>query len=306
MVILAVAILGSGSALSARPAPQIKSSRTDEDINAIGRRNVGKGVNLYSLDKEKALGKQLAQEVERSSRLIDDPVVTEYLNRMGQNVAKNSDAQFPITIRVIDSDVLNAFTLPGGFQYINKGLILQTEGEAELAGVLARGIAHTAIRSATMEATKGELLQLATIPLIQLGSGGWAGYGTYHDLNLAIHVTYLKFLRDAELAADFFGLQYLYKAGYDPECFSRFIERVWPLTAAGKSIPKAFSPYPPVPERLQNMKMEIARILPQRGAAIVSSSEFQQIMDRLHAWQPEKTIEHGERKEIPVLMPDCE
>jgi predicted Zn-dependent protease len=236
-------------------------------------------VNLYSLDREKQLGKQLAQEVERSSRLIDDPVVTAYLDRIGQNIARHSDARIPIAIRVIDSDVINAFTLPGGFQYVNKGLILQTEGEAELAGVLARGIAHTAMRSSTMEASKGELMQLATIPPILLGPSGWAGYGNYQGLNLAIPVTYLKFRRDAEVAADFFGLQYLYEAGYDPECFSRFIERVWPQTSPGKNFRKVFSPFPPLPERLQNMKKEIATILPRRDGAIVSSSEFQEVKE---------------------------
>lgn len=235
IVKLAVVTFVSGSALSALPVPQFKPTRSDEDINAIGHRNVGKGVNLYSLDKEKTLGKALAQEVERSSRFVDDPLVTAYLDRVAQKVAKNSDAHFPITIRIIDSDVLDAFALPGGFHYINRALILQTEGEAELAGVLAHGIAHTAIRSSTMEATKGELMQLATVPPIVLGPGGWAGYGLFEGLNLAIPVTDLKFRRDAEVAADFFSLQYIYKTGYDPECYIRFLERVWQQTSAGKT-----------------------------------------------------------------------
>jgi predicted Zn-dependent protease len=318
---LALAVFASGSVLSACPPPQSKSSPSDSDINAIGRRNVGKGINLYSLDKEKELGKQLAHEVERSSRLIDDPVLTVYLDRIAQNIAKNSDARFPITVRVIDSDAINAFTLPGGFQYINAGLLLQATEEAEIAGVLARGIAHTAIRSSTQEATKGELMEFATIPLILLGPGGWAGYGTYQGVNLAIPVTYLKFRRDAERAADFLGLQYVYKSGYDPECFSRFIERVWPLTAASsKTVPKTFSPYPPLQERVAYMKKEIATILPPRDGAIVSSAEFEEMKERLRAWKSKETIgpegNHGKpslRKltdhpipDPPSLMPDCE
>jgi len=272
------------SLLSVSAIAQTKRTRSDEDINAIGHRGVGKGTNFYSLEREKKLGEQLVKEVERSSKLLDDADVTEYISRLAQKVAQNSDARFPITVRVLDSDVLNAFTLPGGFQYINKGLILQTEGEAELAGVLAHGIAHTAIRSATMEATKGELMQLSTIPLILLGPGGWVGYGTYNGQNLAIPITYLRFRRDAERAADYFGLQYLYKAGYDPEPFTRFIERIWPQVSAGKDPPKAFNPFPPASERAQAMSKEIAEILPPRADAIVSTSEFQEVIERLDAW----------------------
>jgi len=290
LVVLALSVFALGSLLSACPPPQTKSSPSDSDINAIGHRDVGKGINLYSLDKEKELGKQLAHEVERSSRLIDDPVLTAYLDRIAQNIAKNSDARFPITIRLIDSDAINAFTLPGGFQYINTGLLLQTAGEAELAGVLARGIAHTAIRSTTVEVTKGELMQLSTIPLILLGTSGWAGNGSYNGLNLSIPVTYLKYRRDAERAADYFGLQYLYKAGYDPESFSRFLERVWPLGSGSKTIPKTFSPYPPLAERVAYMKKEIAALLPPRDGAIVSSHEFEEMKARLRTWKSKELI----------------
>jgi predicted Zn-dependent protease len=299
-VILAVTVFCPGNALRAHPAPQLKPSPSDEDINAIGHRSVGKGINLYSLEKEKKLGEQLAKEVERSSRLLDDPALTDYVNRLAQKIAQNSDARLPITIRVIDSDVLDAFTLPGGFQYINTGLILQTEGEAELAGVLARGIAHAALRSFTRDATKGELMQLSTIPLT-LGPGGWAGYGSYEGLNLSIPVTYFKYRRDAERAADYFGLQYLYKAGYDPDCLSRFIERVLPLIVGGKRVPKSFAPYPQVSERVENMKKEIARILPPRDAAIVSSAEFQEMKAHLLARKAKEIVSSDRNQAKPTL-----
>jgi beta-barrel assembly-enhancing protease len=320
-MILGLAVLASGIPLTARPVPQTKAPRPDSDINAIGHRDVGKGVNLYSLDKEKQLGGLLAREVDRSSRLIDDPVLAAYLDRIAQNIAKNSDARFPITIRVIDSEEINGFTLPGGFQFINKGLFLQAEGEAELAGVLAHGIAHTAIRSSTTEATKGEFMQLATIPLILLGPGGWAGSGTYQGMDLSIPLTYLKNRRDAERSADYFALQYLYKTGYDPESFPRFLERVWPLAATGsKAIPKTLNPYPPLTERVAYMKKEIATILPPRDGAIVSSAEFDEMKARLLAWKskqmtgPEgnqakpmlrKPADHSTLDPI-TLMPDCE
>ncbi len=171
---------------------------SDKDVNAIGNRGVGKGVNLYSLQREIALGKQAAMEVEKTAKMINDPIVTEYVNRVGQNLVRNSDAKVPFTIKVIDSDEINAFALPGGFFYVNSGLILRADEEAELAGVMGHEIAHVAARHGTKTATKGEIMQLATIPLILLGPGGWAGYGLYEGLNLAIPMSYLKFTRDAE------------------------------------------------------------------------------------------------------------
>jgi predicted Zn-dependent protease len=257
-----------------------KNSR--EDVEAIGNRNVGKGVNLYSLEREIGLGKQLAQEVERSSKLIDDPIVTEYVNRVGQNLVRNSDARVPFTIKVIDSDEVNAFALPGGFFYVNSGLILRAQEESELAGVMAHEISHVTARHGTKNATKGELMQLATIPLMLLGPGGWAGYGIYEGLNLAIPVTYLKFSRDAEREADFLGLQYMYKAGYDPNSYVTFFERIQADEKRRPgTIPKVFSTHPPTPERIENTQKEIARILPAKQEYIVTTSEFDTVKARL-------------------------
>src|SRR5438874_2689951 len=260
----------------------VTPKNSKEDVEAIGNRNVGKGVNLYSLEREISLGKSLAQEVERSSKLIDDPVVTEYVNRVGQNLVRNSDARVPFTIKVIDSDEINAFALPGGFFYVNSGLILHAMEESELAGVMAHEISHVTARHGTKNATKGELMQLATIPLILLGPGGWAGYGIYQGLNLAIPVTYLKFSRDAEREADFLGLQYMYKAGYDPNSYVTFFERIQADEKRRPgSIPKVFSTHPPTPERIENTQKEIARILPARQEYIVTTSEFDTVKARL-------------------------
>src|SRR4030088_1635740 len=257
-----------------------KNSR--EDVEAIGNRNVGKGMNLYSLEREISLGKQLAQEVERSSKLIDDPVVTEYVNRVGQNLVRNSDARVPFTIKVIDSDEINAFALPGGFFYVNSGLILHAQEESELAGVMAHEISHVTARHGTKNATKGELMQLATIPLILLGPAGWAGYGLYEGLNIAIPLTYLKFSRDSEREADFLGLEYMYKAGYDPNAFVTFFERIQSDEKRRPgTIPKVFSTHPPTPDRIEAAQKEIARILPARQEYIVSTSEFDQVKARL-------------------------
>src|SRR6266404_4580288 len=260
----------------------VKPKNSKEDVEAIGNRSVGKGMNLYSLEREIGLGKQLAQEVERSSKLIDDPVVTEYVNRVGQNLVRNSDARVPFTIKVIDSDEVNAFALPGGFFYVNSGLILRAQEESELAGVMAHEISHVTARHGTRNATKGELMQMATITLMLLGPVGWAGYGLYEGLNIAIPLTYLKLSPDAEREADFLGLQYMYKAGYDPNAFVTFFERIQvDEKRRPGTIPKVFSTHPPTPDRIDNAQKEIARILPNKPEYIVTTSEFDSVKGRL-------------------------
>src|SRR6202158_4218761 len=225
---------GSDSVPSGPPPIQepddtkVQDDATKSDVDAIGNRKVGgRGLgNWYSLETEIRMGKQYAMQVEQSVKLVQDPVVTEYVNRIGQNLVRNSDAQVPFSIKVIDSDEINAFALPGGFFYVNSGLILAADEEAEMAGVMAHEIAHVAARHMTRTATKGEIMQLATIPLILLGPGGWAGYGLYEGLNLAIPIGFLKFSRDNEREADYLGLQYMYKAGYDPNAFVSFFEQI--------------------------------------------------------------------------------
>ncbi|HKW56886.1 MAG TPA: M48 family metallopeptidase [Candidatus Acidoferrum sp.] len=260
----------------------VTPKNSKQDVEKIGDRNVGKGLNFYSIEKEMALGKALAQEVEKSSKLIDDPVVTEYVNRVGQNLVHNSDAKVPFTIKVIDSDEINAFALPGGFFYVNSGLILAAHEESELAGVMAHEIAHVAARHGTKNATKGDIMQLASIPAMIFIPYGWAGYGIYEGMNLAIPLTFLKFSRDAEREADYLGLQYMYKAGYDPNSYVTFFERIQADEKRRPgSIPKVFSTHPPTPDRIENTQKEIAQILPSRPEYIVSTSEFDSVKARL-------------------------
>src|SRR5579859_3194714 len=208
-----------------KAAPDVKAG-SKQDVSAIGDRSVGKGLDFYSLEREIALGKQLAQEVDKSAKFITDPVVTEYVNRVGQNLVRNSDARVPFTIKVVDSDVVNAFALPGGFFYVNSGLILHADEESELAGVMAHEIAHVCARHGTKQATKGEIVNLASIPAMIFIPYTWAGYAIYQGMNFAIPLTFLKFSRADEAEADYLGLQYMYKAGYDPNAFVAFFEKV--------------------------------------------------------------------------------
>ncbi|HVN09609.1 MAG TPA: M48 family metallopeptidase [Patescibacteria group bacterium] len=264
--------------------PGVKNAK--DDVNKIGERNVGKGINFYSLEREIALGKQLAQEVERSAKFVDDPMVVDYVNRVGQNLVRNSDARVPFTIKVIDSDQINAFALPGGFFYVFSGLILQADEESELAGVMAHEIAHVCARHGTRNATKAEITQIAALVGSIFIPYTWTGYAIYEGMQFAIPLQFLKFSRDAEREADFLGLQYMYKAGYDPNAYVSFFEKIQAEEKRRPgTIPKVFADHPPTAERIRNIQEEIARILPVRSEYIVTTSEFDVVKARLRVIQ---------------------
>jgi Zn-dependent protease with chaperone function len=263
------------------PDPNVKPG-SKADVNAIGNRSVGHGLNFYSLQSEISIGKRYAQEVEKQAKFITDPVVTEYVNRVGQNLVRNSDAQVPFTIKVIDSDVVNAFALPGGFFYVNSGLILHADEESELAGVMAHEIAHVCARHGTKQATKSDIIQVGAMVATIFIPYTWAGYAIYQGMNFAIPMTFLTFTRADEAEADYLGLQYMYKAGYDPNSFVSFFEKVQADEKKQPgTIPKVFSTHPPTPDRIVKAQNEIATILPARDEYIVTTSEFDSVKRRL-------------------------
>jgi hypothetical protein len=261
---------------------KVKHDGTKSDVDAIGNRKVGgRGLgNWYSLETEIRMGKQYAMQVENSVKMVQDPVVTEYVNRIGQNLVRNSDAQVPFTIKVIDSDEVNAFTLPGGFFYVNSGLVLAADEEAELAGVMAHEIAHVAARHGTRQMTRAQWANIGTIPLIFIGGG--VGYAIYEAAGLGLPLTFMKFQRNFEAEADYLGLQYMYKTGYDPQAFISFFEKI---QAKEKKKPgtlaKAFASHPQTPDRIEKSQQEIATILPARAQYVVSTSEFDDVKSRL-------------------------
>jgi beta-barrel assembly-enhancing protease len=255
-----------------------------EDVGAVGNREIGgRGLgNWYSTDSEIKMGKQFADEIEKSTRFITDPEIDEYVNRIGQNIVKNSDCKVPFTIKVIDSDEINAMALPGGFFYVNSGLILAADEEAELAGVMAHETAHVCAHHAAREMTRLNYAQIGMVPLIMMTGYTWTGYGIYEAAQLAIPITFLEFSREFEAQADYLGVQYMYRAGYDPQAFISFFEKVQALEKRKPGlVAKAFSDHPQTPDRILHTQEEIARILPAKDEYTVTTSEFDDIKARL-------------------------
>jgi predicted Zn-dependent protease len=257
-----------------------QSKDKKNDPEQIGNRDVGKGVNFYSLEREIALGKQLAQEIERQARFVDAPVPAEYVNRLAQNLARNSDIRVPVTAKLIDSSEVNAFALPGGFLFVNSGLVLKADTEAELAGALAHEIAHVAARHATRQASRGQVIDLASLPLIFLG--GWAGYAVRQGAGLAIPLTFLRFSRGFEREADLLGLQYLYKTGYDPTSFIDFFERMEAMEKKKPGTVSAlFRSHPNMATRIQFTQKNVQELLAAQPQYVISTSEFQEVKQQL-------------------------
>src|SRR5437660_1216871 len=263
---------------------KIKHDGGKNDVDAIGNRKMGgRGMgNWYSLESEIRMGKEYAQQVEASVKLIQDPVVTEYVNRIGQNLVRNSDAQVPFTIKVIDADDINAFALPGGFFYVNSGLILAADDEAELAGVMAHEIAHVAARHTTRQMTRAQFANYMSLPLIFVGGG--IGLAAREAAGIGLPMTFLKFSRSFEAEADYLGIQYMYKAGYDPNEFVNFFEKVQAQEKKKPgSMAKVFADHPQTPDRIAKSQEEIATILPAKDQYIETTSEFNEIKARLAA-----------------------
>jgi len=287
----------SSSASSTRPPESGTEAKTEKsgkyDVDRIGQRSVGKGANLYSLEKERSLGQAMAAAINLHTKFVDDPDVNDYVNRLGQKIARNSDAQVHFTIKVIDSPNVTTFTLPGGFLYVAKGLIMEVDSEAELAGLMAHEIAHVAARHATRFATQKSAWNLISLPLASLGPAG-LGARQIGPLRLK------KFSRDAELEADLLGMEYQYAAGYDPQAFVDALEKLHSqevrMRARANAQPKvgflarmslphqivqAYASYPPTEERILKVQMEISTLLPGRDNYIFDTSEFQEVKAKI-------------------------
>jgi hypothetical protein len=283
--------------------PHIKKG-SEEDVDAVGNRCIGcRGFgNWYTINGEIGMGKQYSMEIEKSAHMVNDPVVTEYVNRIGQNIVKNSDCKVPFTIKVIDSDEINAMALPGGFFYVNSGLIMAADEEAELAGVMAHETAHVCAHHAAREMTRMNYMSIASIPLEIVTYGSWTGYGIYEAAQLAIPMSFLEFSREFEAEADYLGLQYMYKAGYDPQAFIQFFEKIDALEKHKPgAIAKVFADHPQTPDRIAHSEEEIATIMPARPDYVVTTSEFDDIKGRLARIENKRKLNDKGNDNKPTL-----
>ena len=276
----------------AKQADKKEALSEEENPELIGKRNINKHqINFYNVEKEVAIGRQFAREVDQSAKLVEDPIVVEYINKVGQNLVLHSDAKVPFTIKVVDSDEVNAFALPGGFFYVNKGLILEADNEAELAGPMAHEIAHVAARHGVEQASKGQIVNWGTLPLIFMG--GWGGFGARQAASLLIPMGFLQFSRAAETEADKLGAQYMWATGYDPHALASFFEK---LQAKDKKKPgtlaRIFSTHPMTADRISNVNALIARF-PDRNEYTLNTSEFNQVKGRLISITNAKSVGRG-------------
>jgi predicted Zn-dependent protease len=282
-------------------AARADDKKKKDDPSQIGNRDVGRGINFYSLEREMALGKQLAQEVAREAKVNTDPILSEYVNRVGQNLARNSDAKVPFTFQVIEGEAPNAFALPGGYVFVYTGLLHVADEEDEFAGAVAHEIAHVAARHMTRRATKGEIANVASIPLSVL-LGGWGGYAARQAAGIAVPMTFLKFSRSDETEADYLGVQYMYAAGYDPNGAVSIFEKLEALNRTKPGLAaRVFSTHPMDSDRIANTQKEIDRILPSKPEYLVTTSEYHDVRERLIASESRrKTEENDNRPHLQV------
>ena len=276
-----------------------KHSGGKDDVDAIGNRKVA-GWDWYSIESEIRMGKEYATQIESSLKLVTDPTINEYVNRVGQNLVRNSDAKVPFTIKVVDSDVINAMALPGGFFYVNSGLILAADNEAELAGVMAHEIAHVAARHTTRQLTRYQFANYMTLPLIFVGGG--IGLAAREAAGIGIPMTFLKFSRGFEAEADYLGIQYMYKAGYDPNEFVNFFEKIQAQEKKKPgSMAKVFTDHPQTPDRITKSQEEIATILPAKDQYIETTSEFNDMKARLATIENRHKVDDNANPNKPSL-----
>src|SRR5437868_2555904 len=276
-----------------------KHSGGKDDVDAIGNRKVA-GWDWYSIESEIRMGKEYATQIESSLKLVTDPTINEYVNRVGQNLVRNSDAKVPFTIKVVDSDVINAMALLGGFFYVNSGLILAADNEAELAGVMAHEIAHVAARHTTRQLTRYQFANYMSLPLIFIGGG--IGLAAREAAGIGIPMTFLKFSRSFEAEADYLGIQYMYKAGYDPNEFVNFFEKIQAQEKKKpESMAKVFTDHPQTPDRITKSQEEIATILPAKEQYIETTSEFNDMKARLAAIENRHKVDDSNNPNKPSL-----
>jgi len=290
--VLATLIISLIALLASVP---VSAARDHSDIENIGNRSVSGRIfgflpNFISFEREIEIGAQIAQEFEQTARIVEDPVIADYIDRLGQDLVKHSDAKVPFHIKVVDTDEVNAFAFPGGYFYVNKGLILAADNEAELAGVMAHEISHVCARHATERMSKAQYIQFAAIPALFIG-GYWTQTAIQNALGLGINLELMGITRESEKDADQLGIQYLWNTGYDPNAMVTFFEKLLKEedSKPGK-LAGFFRTHPFTSDRIASA-MDEQRYLPEKDSYIINSSEFDRVKSRLLA------IDNAEKSE---------
>lgn len=272
------------SVAQTQPNKQPKKLADKDNPDMIGKRDINNNqLNFTSLEDEIKIGQQLANEIDRQAKFVTDQQITEYVNRLGQNIAINSDAKVPFTIKVIDSMDVNAFALPGGFFYVCKGLLINAESESEIACVMAHEIAHVACRHAMEQQAKGRLVNLISLPIAVMG-GPLAPIIMGLPGGIGIPLIFLKFSRGMEEEADHYGAQYAYKTGYDPKSLVDIFDRLQKnqKTKSAGGFAGIFSSHPNHKTRIEKVQKFIVK-LPEKDEYAYSSSDFVEMKRKLKA-----------------------
>jgi beta-barrel assembly-enhancing protease len=250
--------------------------------NALADRTKLKpGRNAYSPQQDIQLGRQAAQQVEREKQLCNDPKVDAYLSKVGHRLIEHLNTysvEYPWEFHCVNDKAVNAFALPGGFVFINRGAIEAADNEAQLAAVMAHELSHVALRHGTNQATKAQEAQLFTGILGAAGSifGGAAGAAAAGVGQLATGSVLLKYSRGAETQADVMGTQVLYDSGYDPRAMAAFFENL-NASSEGKAPPQFFSDHPNPDNRIDRVDEEIKKLGGAPEGAERDSAEFEAI-----------------------------
>jgi hypothetical protein len=245
---------------------------------------VSPGRNLYTPQQDVEIGQQVSKDAEQKLVMLNNRRVDDYLDRLGKKLAAVAPGEkFPYQFKSVNDSSINAFALPGGFLYVNRGTIEAADSEAQLAGVIGHEIAHVALRHGTNQATKAQAAQmpLAVLGAI-LGNNSVAGLLAQIGSEFAINSVLLKYSRDAERQSDLMGTQMLYDSNYDPYAMATFFEK---LESGGRGT-DFFSSHPNPENRMQGIKVEIGKLGAVKRNIITDSSELRSIQKYLKSLPP--------------------
>jgi beta-barrel assembly-enhancing protease len=279
----------------------LKKFERKYDLQAIGHRRVTGWLNYISPSEELALGKGSAKEVDAAAHFVTDPLITEYVNRIAENIVRASDMKAPFTVKVIDSDRVNAFSLPGGFLYLNTGLLMMVDDEAELAGVIGHEVAHVAARHSTRQISRG--IWISSAFESAMPKRGWGRVVGRLAETVAEDLLALKFSRGFEEEADLLGMQYLYAAGYDLGAYPIMLEKMRQREGTAPTVlDRMLSTHPLTQDRIKRCQRLISDYFPDNEIYQLTTSEFEDVKVRIANLHNNRVYQGDEDEERPPVL----